>query len=87
MDGNWKVNLMTMVYNIGFFPGTVLSSYLLTRWGLSVSVNVGVFLNFLSGWLRFAGSSEKFFAIKKNNSTFFLKHSKAFTRVLSSSFG
>jgi MFS family permease len=60
----WKVNSLAMIYSIVYVPTSLLSSFVMKRFGLKFSVFIAVMLNFIGGCVRFAG-------FKKGHEVFF----------------
>jgi MFS family permease len=59
----WKLNLMVLSYMIAYIPAAIVATYAINRKGLKFSLTVGCMLNFLCGWVRFAGfkSGQEYF--------------------------
>ena len=51
-----QINMMSMVYAIFYIPGSMLSIYLYSKYGLTHCLIGGALLNFLACWIRCIGA-------------------------------
>lgn len=52
------INMFSIVYMIFFFPGSIISIFITERFGVGHALCLGSLANFLSCWVRYAGSLE-----------------------------
>ena len=53
VSSTW-VNLLSAIFMFMYIPGSYLSMYLITKYGLRCSITVGAVLNAVGGWIRYA---------------------------------
>ncbi|EFC48694.1 predicted protein [Naegleria gruberi] len=51
----WKVSMTATIFLLLNFPASLLSAYLVNRWGLRKTIVFGSILSFIGAWMRFAG--------------------------------